>query len=61
MLLYLDFAELDISFPNSPTEITVAKVQVAAYCQNRGPNSLLGTMSRLADEADTDEVKRASV
>ena len=36
--------------------ITVAKVQVAVFCRNRAPYSLLGTMARLADEADTDEV-----
>ncbi len=31
-------------------------MQVAANCPNRAPNSLLGTMARLADEADTDNV-----
>lgn len=33
--------------------ISVAKLQVAVYCDSRGPSSLLGTVSRLAEESDT--------
>mmetsp|Transcript_23004 Transcript_23004/g.46472 ORF Transcript_23004/g.46472 Transcript_23004/m.46472 type:complete len:420 (-) Transcript_23004:369-1628(-) len=33
--------------------ISVAKLQVAVYCDSRGPTSLLGTVNRIATESDT--------
>ncbi|EKX43801.1 hypothetical protein GUITHDRAFT_110255 [Guillardia theta CCMP2712] len=33
--------------------INIAKVQVAVCCDNRGPNSLLGTVARLARDCDS--------
>mmetsp|Transcript_7020 Transcript_7020/g.13970 ORF Transcript_7020/g.13970 Transcript_7020/m.13970 type:complete len:384 (+) Transcript_7020:56-1207(+) len=33
--------------------VTVAKLQVAVSCDSRGPSSLLGTLGRLAETADT--------
>mmetsp|Transcript_29598 Transcript_29598/g.66963 ORF Transcript_29598/g.66963 Transcript_29598/m.66963 type:complete len:267 (-) Transcript_29598:2114-2914(-) len=35
-------------------EINVVKLQVAVHCDTRGPSSLLGTIGRIADEADTE-------
>jgi len=36
-------------------EVNVCKIQVATYCENRGPSSVLGTVSRLADTVDTED------
>jgi len=35
--------------------LSVCKVQVATNCPDRGPNSVLGVIARLADEVDTDD------
>jgi hypothetical protein len=34
--------------------VYVSKLQVALSCEDRGPGSILGTMSRLAETSDTD-------
>lgn len=43
-------ASPDILGASTVAEINVCKIQVATYCDNRGPSSVLGIVSRLADK-----------
>jgi len=51
---YQKFMSGDEGGMGGGSAVQVSKLQVSLSCDERGPNSLLGTMSRLADTCDTD-------